>query len=389
MKGVPSLKRLLQVTILFAVLACVAAGSASALTFQDRTCDNSKPTCVIPAGNVDVAYQFDMYARSGCPPYHYGITGGTPPPGLTLSTVNDSASGGIGRLAGTPTATGHYLFWVTITTPESPTCLGDRADRIFDITIGPAPLGIKTTSLRRGITGTPYTETLSATGSGTQTWSASGLPAGLSLSGNQITGTPTTAGNYTVTITVTDGTTTKSAQFTLQVIDPLKITAAARAAEVGKAFTSAFQATGGLGTYTWNATGAPDGLTFDAASHVLSGTPTTAGVYTVTITVTDAAAGLSQPLELQLKVAEHVAIATAKLKAATVGKAYALKLKVTGGVKPLKWRSLGKLPAGLKLGATTGALTGRPTKAGKLKVTIRVTDALRASFTQTFTITVK
>ena len=100
------MKRLLQVTILFAVLACFAAGSASALTFQDRTCDNSKPTCMIPAGNAEVPYQFDMYARSGCPPYHYNITGGTPPPGLTLSTVNDAASGGIGRLNGTPTTPG-------------------------------------------------------------------------------------------------------------------------------------------------------------------------------------------------------------------------------------------------------------------------------------------
>jgi hypothetical protein len=72
-----------------------------------------------------------------------------------------------------------------------------------------------------------------------------------------------------------------------------------------------------------------------------------------------------------------------------VGQAYAIKLKVSGGVKPLKWRSLGKLPAGLKLAATTGALTGTPTKAGKLNITIRVTDALRASSTQTFTITVK
>jgi large repetitive protein len=133
----------------------------------------------------------------------------------------------------------------------------------------------------------------------------------------------------------------------------------------------------------------PDGLTFDAASHVLSGTPTAAGVYTVTITVSDAAAGLTQPLELKLKVAAHVAIATTKLKPATVGKAYALKLKVTGGVKPLKWRSLGKLPAGLKLGPTTGALTGTPKKAGKLTITVRVTDGLRATSTQTFTITVK
>jgi large repetitive protein len=384
------LKRLIQFTILFAVLACMAAGSASALTFQDRTCDNDKPTCPLPAGNAEVPYQFDMYARSGCPPYHYRVDGGTPPPGLTLSTVNDSASGGIGRLAGTPTTPGNYSFWVTLFTPESPTCLGDRADRLFTITIGPAPLGIKTTSLRRGVVGAPYTETLAASGGGSQTWSATGLPPGLTVSGNTITGTPTTAGNYTVTVTVNNGTSSKSAQFTLQVIEPLKVTGpATRPAEVGKLFTAAFQATGGLGTYTWAATDVPEGLTFDLNTHVLSGIPTAAGVYTAKVTVTDAAAGLTQDLLLNLKVAAHVAISTTKLKAATVGKAYALKLKATGGVKPLKWRSLGKLPAGLKLAATTGALIGRPTKAGKLKVTIRVTDALRATFTQTFTITIK
>jgi large repetitive protein len=384
------LKRLIQFTILFAVLACMAAGSASALTFQDRTCDNDKPTCPLPAGNAEVPYQFDMYSRSGCPPYHYRIDQGTPPPGLTLTTVNDSASGGIGRLHGTPTTPGNYSFWVTLFTPESPTCLGDRADRLFTITIGVAPLGIKTTSLRRGVVGASYTETLTATGGGSRSWSATGLPPGLAVSGSTITGTPTAAGNYTVTVTVNNGTSSKSAQFTLQVIEPLKVTGpATRPAEVGKAFTAAFQATGGLGTYTWAATDVPEGLTFDPNTHVLSGTPTAAGPYTAKVTVTDAAAGLTQDLLLKLNVAAHVTIATTKLKAATVGKAYALRLKVSGGVKPLKWRSLGKLPAGLKLGARTGALTGTPKKAGKLTITIRVTDGLRVSSTQTFTITVK
>jgi hypothetical protein len=381
---------MLQFTLLFAVLACLAAGSASALTFQDRTCDNSKPTCPLPAGSAEVPYQFDMYARSGCPPYHYNFTGGTPPPGLTLSTVNDGASGGIGRLKGTPTTPGSYSFWVTITTPESGTCLGDRADRLFTITIGPAPLAIKTSSLRRGVVGAAYTETLTASGGGSQSWSASGLPAGLAISGSTITGTPTTAGNYTVTVTVNNGTSSKSAQFALQVIDPLKVTGpATRAAEVGKVFTAPFQATGGLGAYSWSATALPAGLTFDAATHVLSGTPTVAGLYDAKVTVTDTAAGLTQELSLKLNVAAHIAIATKKLKAATVGHAYALKLKASGGVKPLKWRSLGKLPAGLKLNARTGALSGRPTKAGTLTVTIRVTDGLRAASTQTFTIVVK
>jgi hypothetical protein len=384
------LKRLFQFTFIFAVLACFAAGSASALTFQDRTCDNDKPTCPLPAGNAEVSYQFDMYARSGCPPYHYNVTGGTIAPGLTLTTVNDGASGGIGRLNGTPTTPGSYSFWVSITTPESATCLGDRADRLFTITIGPAPLAIKTSSLRRGVVGAAYTETLTASGGGTQTWSASGLPAGLAVSGTTITGTPTTAGNYPVTITVNNGSSSKSAQYTLQVIEPLKVTGPpVHVAEVGKLFTAAFQATGGLGTYSWVATDIPVGLTFDPVNHVLSGTPTVSGLSTVKVTVSDGAAGLTQDLLLKLNIAAHLAIATTKLKAATVGQAYALKLKVSGGVKPLKWRSLGKLPAGIKLDARTGALVGMPTKAGKLTVTLRVTDALRVSFTQTFTIIVK
>ena len=298
------MKRLLQVTILFAVLACFAAGSASALTFQDRTCDNDKPTCPLPAGNAEVPYQFDMYARSGCPPYHYDIDGGTPPPGLTLSTVNDGASGGIGRLKGTPTTPGSYAFWVKLHTPESPTCLGDRADRLFTITIGAAPLGIKTSSLRRGVVGATYTETLTASGGGSQTWSATGLPAGLAVSGSTITGTPTTAGNYPVTVSVNNGTSTKSAQFTLQIIDPLKVTGpASRPAEVGKLFTATFQVSGGLGTYSWAATEVPAGLTFDAATHVLSGTPSAPGPYTVKVTVTDGAAGLTQDLLVKVNVA--------------------------------------------------------------------------------------
>lgn len=388
-KGVQTLKRFIPVFGLLVVIACLTAGSASALTFQDRTCDNSKPTCVIPDGAVDVPYQFDMYARSGCPPYHYNITGGTPVPGLTLSTVNDASSGGIGRLAGTPTTPGHYLFWVTITTPESPTCLGDRADRLFEINIGAAPLAIKTSSLRNAVVGSAYAETLSASGGGNPTWSASGLPAGLSLNGNAITGTPTTAGDYTVTVSVNNGTTTKSAQYPLKVWDQLKVSGIdSRAAEVGRLFAATLRASGGSGTYSWAVTDVPEGLTFDATSHVLTGTPSVPGTYTIKVTLTDGTAGLSQPFDFPVKVAAHVAYSTRGLKAATVGKKYALTLRTSGGVAPLKWRVFSKLPAGIRLNPRTGALRGTPRKAGTFRITVRVTDALRASTTKTFTLRV-
>ena len=50
-----------------------------------------------------------------------------------------------------------------------------------------------------------------------------------------------------------------------------------------------FAASGGAPspTYSFTATGLPAGLTLDAASGVLSGTPTTPGVYSVTLTVVD------------------------------------------------------------------------------------------------------
>ncbi len=61
---------------------------------------------------------------------------------------------------------------------------------------------------RTAFVGTPTTIALAATGGvAPYTWAAEGLPAGLNLAGNQITGTPTTTGTSEVTVTVTDSTT--------------------------------------------------------------------------------------------------------------------------------------------------------------------------------------
>jgi serine/threonine-protein kinase len=68
-------------------------------------------------------------------------------------------------------------------------------------------ISISTGSLpSTGDVGESYTGTLSASGGdgGPYTWTAAGLPPGLSVSGDQVTGTPTTDGSYSVTITVKD-----------------------------------------------------------------------------------------------------------------------------------------------------------------------------------------
>ncbi len=71
-----------------------------------------------------------------------------------------------------------------------------------------SPVVITTPSLAAGTTGSPYSQVIAVSGgsgSGSYTYALTGnLPAGLSLTGNSLTGTPTQAGTFTFTVTATD-----------------------------------------------------------------------------------------------------------------------------------------------------------------------------------------
>lgn len=66
----------------------------------------------------------------------------------------------------------------------------------------------------------------------------------------------------------------------------LSITGSMPAATVGEAYSASFGYTGTVsGIVFWNATGLPDGLTFDYGTGTISGTPTAAGTYSITISM--------------------------------------------------------------------------------------------------------
>ena len=129
-------------------------------------------------------------------------------------------------------------------------------------------------------------------------------------------------------------------------------------------------------------------MNLDGASGAISGTPTTAGLSDVKVTLTDSI-GLTSTVDLKLAVSAPLQIAKRALPTAKVGRAYRAHLHVLGGVTPFRWTiQRGSLPAGIHLNARTGALTGTPTKAGTSHVRFSVVDKLGAVSTLSFVLKV-
>lgn len=81
---------------------------------------------------------------------------------------------------------------------------------------------VNTSNLPSGTVGVDYYIDLSAAGIPEPALSVEGLPEGLAFEGWSITGTPTKAGDFTVTVTAKNAAGTTTKKFTLTVVDPAK-----------------------------------------------------------------------------------------------------------------------------------------------------------------------
>jgi len=169
-------------------------------------------------------------------------------------------------------------------------------------TIEPGTKHVKivTPSLPNGALNVSYNATLTADGGITPyTWTINKgtLPEGLNLDSGTgtISGMPTSSGDFTFTVKVSDNSTpvksdTQRYTITIAAGEGLIITTTNMAdGVVGTAYNFTLMALGGTPPYTWSIAGGhlPDGLTIDTASGVISGTPTKIGNYNFTILVSD------------------------------------------------------------------------------------------------------
>ncbi len=387
--------RLLLVIGTVAAIAGIAVPTAGALTFPDDVCPVKSGTVIkiCPAGYTGKAYSYQIKGRdgTGCVPYVTFRSDGTLPPGLSLSSS--------GLISGTPTQTGEYTFWIIM--KDIPSWEGgvfwcsDNAatEKQFSISISEG-LNIvqRQSSLTPGQLTVAYNLQFTSTGGGSPTWriSSGSLPAGVTLSSaGLLSGTPTATGDFSFKITVSDGTRSDTQTYSMSVVPKLQISPARGVAEAGVPFQLAAQATGGKPGYSWSlggGTALPAGLTLDAATGAITGTPEAAGHSTVQLLVTDAL-GLTSTLNLSFTVVPRLLLAKKTLPAATAGAAYHALVAKTGGARPFKWTMTGG-PQGLKLNARTGQLLGTPRKAGAYRVKIKITDALGAVSTRTYVLKV-
>ncbi len=242
-------------------------------------------------GTVGTAASVQIHATDSASGQTLTYTAASLPTGLTISSST-------GLITGTPTTAGSFSSSVTATDTT-----GATGSAAFTWTISPKTTNTVTVTnpgTQTGKVGTAASLQIHATDSAsgqTLTYTAANLPAGLTISASTglITGTPTTAGTFSPTVTATDTTgATGSAAFTWAVnpnsSNVVTMTnPGTQTGTVGTAASLQIHATDSASgqTLTYTASGLPTGLTISASTGLITGTPTTAGTFSASVTATD------------------------------------------------------------------------------------------------------
>ena len=236
------------------------------------------------SGTVGTAFSYQITASNS--PTSFAASG--LPAGLTVSTTS-------GLISGTPTTAG------TSTVTLNATNSGGTGTATLTLTVSIAAPVISSSTTATGTVGTAFSYQITASNSPTS-FGATGLPAGLSVNTTTglISGTPTATGTSSVTLSATNKTGTGAAILTLTISSnvPVVTSGGTASGTVGTAFS--YQITASNSPTNFAATGLPAGLSVNATTGLISGTPTASGTFSVTVSATNSSGTGSTSLTLTI-----------------------------------------------------------------------------------------
>jgi hypothetical protein len=390
----------------------IATLNATTITFPAQPVGLiSAPQYITLTNTGDRPLSFDGIAAGGVDPADFS--------GLTYCATT-IAPGGSCRIGGTftPHGTGtrsatFYVYDSADTTPQAIILTGTGTARPAAPTIGAATGGNGTATVAftapSSTGGTPitgYTATatdLTTAARGGQTATGTGAP--LTVPGL------TNGDRYTVSVTATNAVGTSPASASSNAVTPTTpvttpsapraLTATVGNAQVTLAWTAPLSANGsaitGYNVYEGTKAGGEhvtplntSPLPATTSSYLVKGL-TNNSPYFFTVRAINAVGASAASNEVTATPTALLTVTTTSLPSGQVGVHYSDTLAATGGLRPYHWSLVaGTLPAGLTL-ATSGALTGTPTRSQSANLTFRLTDSSGSAKTVTkqLTLTVK
>jgi len=254
-----------------------------------------------------------------------------------------------------------------------------------------APVITTTNPLPSGTIGTPYSFAFAATGSGTITWSATGLPSWATLSSaGLLNGTPNAVATTTMSVRATNSAGSAGpTNFSLTIAGiPPVITSMSPlpGGTNGTPYSFQFAATG-TSPVTWSATGLPAWASL-SASGLLTGTPNVSTTTILAVTASNVA-GTDGPHNFSLTVVTPpvapTITSTSPLPNGTLGTGYSFQF-AAGGSAPITWSGTG-LPGWASL-SSAGMLTGTPNAVAVSTLHVTATNGTGSDGPHDFSLTV-